>query len=72
VTDDGIGGAAAGSGSGLRDLTDRVKALGVRRTASGSSSGFYQSFLVREHDCLDPVAEVELGEYPADVGLDGG
>jgi signal transduction histidine kinase len=30
VIDDGIGGAAAGSGSGLRGLTDRVQALGGR------------------------------------------
>jgi signal transduction histidine kinase len=30
VTDDGIGGAAARSGSGLRGLTDRVQALGGR------------------------------------------
>ena len=30
VVDDGIGGAAAGTGSGLRGLTDRVEALGGR------------------------------------------
>ena len=30
VVDDGIGGAAAGSGSGLRGLTNRVQALGGR------------------------------------------
>jgi signal transduction histidine kinase len=30
VVDDGLGGAAAGSGSGLRGLTDRVEALGGR------------------------------------------
>jgi signal transduction histidine kinase len=34
VTDDGIGGAAAASGSGLRGLTDRVEALGGRFTVS--------------------------------------
>jgi signal transduction histidine kinase len=30
VTDDGRGGAATGSGSGLRGLADRVEALGGR------------------------------------------
>jgi signal transduction histidine kinase len=30
VSDDGVGGAAAGPGSGLRNLTDRVEALGGR------------------------------------------
>jgi signal transduction histidine kinase len=30
VRDDGIGGAAPGSGSGLRGLADRVEALGGR------------------------------------------
>ena len=34
VVDDGIGGAAAGRGSGLRGLTDRVEALGGRLTLS--------------------------------------
>ncbi len=34
VRDDGIGGAAAGSGSGLRGLADRVEALGGRLTVS--------------------------------------
>jgi signal transduction histidine kinase len=34
VADDGIGGAAAGSGSGLRGLADRVEALGGRLTVS--------------------------------------
>jgi len=34
VTDDGIGGAAAGGGTGLRGLADRVEALGGRLTAS--------------------------------------
>jgi signal transduction histidine kinase len=34
VSDDGIGGAAAGSGSGLRGLADRVEALGGRLTVS--------------------------------------
>jgi signal transduction histidine kinase len=34
VTDDGIGGAAAGGGSGLRGLADRVEALGGRLTVS--------------------------------------
>ena len=32
VVDDGIGGAAAGGGSGLRGLGDRVEALGGRLT----------------------------------------
>jgi signal transduction histidine kinase len=34
VTDDGIGGAAPGGGSGLRGLADRVEALGGRLTVS--------------------------------------
>jgi signal transduction histidine kinase len=34
VTDDGIGGAAVGPGSGLRGLADRVEALGGRFTVS--------------------------------------
>jgi signal transduction histidine kinase len=34
ITDDGIGGAAAGGGSGLRGLADRVEALGGRLTIS--------------------------------------
>jgi signal transduction histidine kinase len=34
VADDGIGGAGAGGGSGLRGLADRVEALGGRLTVS--------------------------------------
>jgi signal transduction histidine kinase len=34
IADDGIGGAAAGGGSGLRGLTDRVEALGGTVTVS--------------------------------------
>jgi signal transduction histidine kinase len=34
VSDDGIGGAAPGAGSGLRGLADRVEALGGRLTVS--------------------------------------
>jgi signal transduction histidine kinase len=34
VSDDGIGGAASGAGSGLRGLADRVEALGGRLTVS--------------------------------------
>jgi signal transduction histidine kinase len=34
VSDDGIGGAAPGGGSGLRGLADRVEALGGRLTIS--------------------------------------
>jgi signal transduction histidine kinase len=34
ISDDGIGGAAAGGGSGLRGLADRVEALGGRLTVS--------------------------------------
>jgi signal transduction histidine kinase len=30
ITDDGVGGAVAGSGSGLTGLNDRVEALGGR------------------------------------------
>ena len=34
IVDDGIGGAAANLGSGLRGLSDRVEALGGRLTVS--------------------------------------
>jgi signal transduction histidine kinase len=34
VSDDGIGGATAAGGSGLRGLADRVEALGGRFTVS--------------------------------------
>jgi signal transduction histidine kinase len=34
VADDGVGGADAGSGSGLRGLADRVEALGGRLEVS--------------------------------------
>jgi signal transduction histidine kinase len=34
VADDGIGGAGAGRGSGLRGLADRVEAIGGRLTIS--------------------------------------
>jgi signal transduction histidine kinase len=34
VTDDGIGGAGPGTGSGLRGLADRVEAIGGRLTVS--------------------------------------
>jgi signal transduction histidine kinase len=34
VTDDGIGGALAARGSGLRGVTDRLEALGGRLTIS--------------------------------------
>ena len=34
VSDDGVGGADAGKGSGLRGLTDRVEALGGRLRVS--------------------------------------
>ena len=41
VSDDGVGGAAAGGGSGLRGLSDRVEALGGRlevESAAGSGT----------------------------------
>jgi signal transduction histidine kinase len=42
VRDNGIGGAKAGAGSGLRGLTDRVEALGgqlsVRSPAGGGTT----------------------------------
>src|SRR5207248_8528813 len=37
-----------------------------------SRAAVEESGLVREHDCLDAVAEVELLEYVRDVCLDGG
>ena len=40
VSDDGVGGADAGKGSGLRGLSDRVEALGGRlRVASEQGRG---------------------------------
>jgi signal transduction histidine kinase len=40
VTDDGVGGADAAKGSGLRGLTDRVEALGGRlHVASAQGRG---------------------------------
>jgi signal transduction histidine kinase len=39
VVDDGLGGAAAGGGSGLRGLTDRLEALGGRLIVSGPPGG---------------------------------
>jgi len=39
VTDDGVGGAAAGGGSGLRGMADRVEALGGRFTLSSPEGG---------------------------------
>jgi signal transduction histidine kinase len=39
VADDGIGGAQAAEGSGLRGLADRVEALGGRLTIGDSASG---------------------------------
>jgi len=39
VTDDGVGGAAAGGGSGLRGMADRVEALGGKFTLSSPEGG---------------------------------
>ena len=39
VADDGVGGAAAGGGSGLRGMADRVEALGGRFTLSSPEGG---------------------------------
>jgi signal transduction histidine kinase len=39
VTDDGVGGAQAAAGSGLRGLADRVEALGGRLTITDSPAG---------------------------------
>jgi len=39
VTDDGVGGAEEGGGSGLRGLVDRVEALGGRLTVSSPAGG---------------------------------
>ena len=38
----------------------------------GAFAGLDETGLVGEHDGLDAVAEVELGEDPVDVCLDGG
>jgi len=39
VTDDGVGGAKAATGSGLRGLADRAEALGGRLTVESPSGG---------------------------------
>ena len=39
VADDGVGGATAGGGSGLRGMADRVEALGGRFTLSSPEGG---------------------------------
>ena len=31
----------------------------------------HQAVFVGEDDCLHPVAQLEFGEHPSDVGLDG-
>jgi signal transduction histidine kinase len=39
VEDDGVGGAQAGDGSGLRGLADRVEALGGRLVVESPAGG---------------------------------
>jgi signal transduction histidine kinase len=39
ITDDGIGGADPGKGTGLRGLADRVESLGGRFTVSDATGG---------------------------------
>jgi signal transduction histidine kinase len=39
IADNGVGGACAGSGSGLRGLEDRVDALGGRLTVESPPGG---------------------------------
>jgi signal transduction histidine kinase len=46
IRDDGIGGAAAGKGSGLTGLVDRVEALGGKMTIQ-SQPGSGTSLLVK-------------------------
>ena len=60
---------------GGEDRSSPSRGRHVRREAEsrarGSPAGADQSRLVREHDGLDAVAQAELGQHPADVGLDG-
>jgi signal transduction histidine kinase len=57
VTDNGIGGAALGGGSGLRGLTDRLEALGGRLTVSSPPG---RGTVLRAEI---PSAQSEQGEF---------
>jgi signal transduction histidine kinase len=62
VVDDGVGGAAAGGGSGLRGLTDRMEALGGRLIVSSRPG---RGTTVRaEIPCYGPRLEREPGTGP--------
>jgi hypothetical protein len=44
--------------------------LSSPRGGSGAAAREHESYLVGEHDCLDTVAEPQLGENPLHVRLD--
>src|SRR6476660_2398534 len=46
--------------------------LAARGRAESGQGGLYETGFVGEHHELAAVAQVELGQYVADVGLDGG
>ena len=56
---------------GRADLPEAPPALRVIRAQASKSPGT-EARLVGEHDRLDAVAQAELGEHVADVGLDRG
>ena len=61
ISDDGIGGADSGKGSGLLGLRDRVEALGGRmRIMSPAGSGTSLDVAGRHHPTRHPVTDGRL------------
>src|SRR5262249_60431945 len=58
--------AAAAITTGFSHIRTRAARSGSSKAARLDEAGF-----VGEHDGLDAVAEVKLGQYPPDVDLDG-
>jgi hypothetical protein len=71
--DAGGAGLVAGPGSATAAMPAAARASGWRSRlgASGLAPGAHQAVLVGEHDGLDPVAQAELGQNPANVRFDG-
>ena len=65
--------AAVRAGQGVQHAAaDRRLRPVAGRPLVSRLAGYYEAGLVREYDGLHPVAQVELGQQAADVGLDGG
>ena len=60
---------AAGSASPVSSRSVRSSSVILRRL---TPPRLHEARLVGQHHRLDAVAQAELGEYPGDVGLDGG